>query len=242
MMKITVQASIGPAIAKLNRLQSLQVPFATAKALTRTGQKVKEAITADIPDVFKAPTPFTLNSIFLTPATKTRLVAKVWIKDRQVKYLFPAVEGGPRQSKGFENLLRRNGLLPPGWFAIPTAAAPRNGYGNVPGAVIVKILSQLQASRETNYNENAKDKKRRNAKQVKGRYFAIMPKRSHLPAGIYERLGSSFGAGIRMIFVYSPKKPTYRKRLRFYERAAEVSRKVFPAAFRESLRAALASA
>lgn len=241
MINITVQASTDRAIRKLSYVQMKQVPFATALALTKTGQAVKAAITETIPTVFQAPTQFTVNSIFLTPATKSRLWAKVWIKDRQAKYLFPEVEGGYRNSKGFENLLRRNGMLPAGWFAIPTASAPRNGNGNVPGSVLVKVLSQLQASRETAYNENTVAKRKRNAKASKGRYFAILPGRSHLPAGIYERMGTAFGSGVKMIFVYTPKKPVYRKRLPFYERAASVTKKIFPLAFREALRVALAT-
>ena len=47
MLNITVQTSIGPAIAKLSYVQSKQVPFATALALTKTGQAVKAAITDD---------------------------------------------------------------------------------------------------------------------------------------------------------------------------------------------------
>ncbi len=65
----------------LNGWEKSQLPFATAKALTLTGQKVKAGITSAMQRSFSNPTPYTLNSVYLKPATKTNLVAEVELKN-----------------------------------------------------------------------------------------------------------------------------------------------------------------
>src|ERR1035441_633525 len=62
-----------------------QLPFATAKALTRTAQLIKAAEVDEMRRVFDRPTPWTLNSVFITPATKDNLIARVWLKQDAAK-------------------------------------------------------------------------------------------------------------------------------------------------------------
>jgi len=236
MIKINVNVDIEQATRKLYAFQREQIPFARAVALTRTGQIVKKDLSEELASSFDAPTPFTRNSLFLTPATKTRNWAKVWIKDRQVKYLYPGIMGGKRDAKGFEGLLRRAGVLPGGWFAVPTKYAPKDAYGNVPGNVVVRILAQLHASRDSYQNETRSSRKRKGVKSKAARYFAALPGRSHLKPGIYERLSSS---GVRPIFIFTPKTPTYRPRYSFYERGEAIARREFPRQFEKALAQAL---
>jgi hypothetical protein len=66
-----------------------QLPFATAKALTLTGQIVKNSIRGSMQVGFDRPTPYTLNSVFLKPATKTDLVAVVNLKNQAQKGASP---------------------------------------------------------------------------------------------------------------------------------------------------------
>ena len=58
-----------------------QLPFATAKALTATGQRVKDAIRATMQVGFDRPTAYTLNATYMKPATKTNLICEVGIKN-----------------------------------------------------------------------------------------------------------------------------------------------------------------
>lgn len=242
MITVSVRGDISRAISRLNDVQQKHVPFATALALTKTGQAVKAALEVEIGEVFDRPTAFTKNALFLSPATKTRLRARVWIKDRQVKYLAPQVYGGARNTKGFEKLLQRTGMMPAGWYAIPAKGVKLDGHGNVPGGTITKILSQLQSSRDPTANENMKAKGKRNRSSPRGRYFAIQPGRSHLLPGIWERMGSAWGSAVRLVFLYTPKKPGYQARLKFYEIGEKVARAEFPIQFRLALRRALATA
>ena len=113
-----------------------QVRFATSLAINRTAQVVKEELKREMQSVFDRPTPFTLNSLQMTPSTKQRLEAKVWFKNPPRvgdihHYLEPQVYGGSRPFKGFEYLLQTNAhvsrSLPRGWFAVPGPAASKDG-------------------------------------------------------------------------------------------------------------------
>lgn len=247
MIKISVRADIRGAIRKLKLAQS-QVPYATAMALTKTAKIVQEDLQREINRSFDNPTPFTQNSLRVQSATKSRLISRVFVKDyaskgnAASKWLLPGVVGGQRNAKGFERLMQRNGVMPNGWYAMPTKYIARDAYGNVPGGVIVKILSQLQASRDPGTNEKLATKKKRNRKQRSGRYFDIQPGRSHLPPGIYERLSTGFGSGARPVFIFTTKRPTYKQRFKFYERGQAIARVEFPQQFEMAARAAMATA
>ena len=133
-MEITLQVTgISKFKRKLTDIQTRQLPFATAKALTLTAKAASEAGRKEIPQVFKSPTPYTQNSIAFTPATKQALTAKVFVKDRVSKggtpparYLLPEVRGGDRNLKRFEKTLRDTRVLPTGLFAVPGSAASRS--------------------------------------------------------------------------------------------------------------------
>jgi hypothetical protein len=161
-----------------------------------------------------------------------------------ISFLGPGIYGGTRNEKGFEGLLRRANLLPPDWYAVPARGAGLDAYGNVPRSRLNQILSQLQASRDPLTRENPSKKAKRNRTAIRGRYFAVVPgaaRSKHLKPGIYERLGSSFGAGLRMVFVYTQKRPSYSKRYRFFEIADQVARERWPFEFYFYMERALAT-
>jgi len=214
----------------LTHLQREQIPFATAYALTQTAKKAQAEVEREVPRVFDRPTPFTQKPVRTKPATKRNLTAEVLIKDyaakgnAAVKWLIAEIKGGPRRPKGFELLLQRAGVMPAGWYAVPTKYAPLDQYGNVPGSRINAILSQLQASRDPGTRESAEQKGKRNSVKYRGRsrparYFVSYPggnaKTQHLAPGIWERIGFGFGSAVRPVFIYTQKRPSYRKRLDF---------------------------
>lgn len=89
----------------LSDVKRKQLPYATALALTMTaghvGEGWQEEIKADLDD----PTPFTVNSVGVRGATKSRLVATVFIKDIAAAYLEPLTDGGPHFLGGKKGLL-----------------------------------------------------------------------------------------------------------------------------------------
>lgn len=203
------------------------IPFVTAYALTKTAQDIKADEVRSMSSVFDRPTRFTLNSLFVKPATKTDLVAEVFFKDGfgsvpAWRYLGPQVEGGARRHKAHELRLIRAGHMKPDEYAVPGVGVKLDAYGNIAGSLIERILSQVQAAEQfSGYAANATGKSLKRAKKRKaGRYFIMRPDgagsaRRNVAPGIY------FRADVRsvvpvILFVRAPK---YQRRFPFYETA-----------------------
>ena len=125
---IDVRKALKPALKRLSDLEKKQVPFATAQALTAVAKLAQGAVRAELPSVFDRPTPFTINSIAVTPARKTNLTAVVFAKDIAAQYLLPYEDGGT------QFLGAKRALLAP-------VQQRTNKYGNV----TLGTLSRLKA-------------------------------------------------------------------------------------------------
>lgn len=82
------------AASDLLRAVAKQVPFAAAAAANDLARLVREAERIAIPQVFKHPKPFTVNSVFSDRASKARPIATVFIRPEVAKYLRPYETGG----------------------------------------------------------------------------------------------------------------------------------------------------
>lgn len=242
------------------KLYGDQLPYATARALTKTQQAVKSALEAEMPRVFENPTPYTLNALRLQPAKKDDLYSRIWLKDDTfkgtpaTKYLAPQVDGGERSLKRFERALQARGILPRGMVAVPGSAAEMDQYGNVERGQIVQILSYFDAFPQQGYRANMTQRRRDNLAKgkdgVRGiSYFALSRPEGKLPAGIYLR--KAYGADQRIahlahgaakpVFIFVSM-PTYRMRLDFYGIALRVSEAEFPRQMREAFEQAVKTA
>jgi hypothetical protein len=248
---VNVQADISGVLKKLEDLRQDQVPFATALALTRTAQFAQKALADEMNRVFDRPTPHTLNSTYVQPATKAVPIANVKIKDAgagsigPVRWLLPEIQGGGRSPKGFELLLQRAGILPAGWWVIPAQGANLDAYGNVSGGTITKILAQLQALRDELDNEKRDVRAKRDRTRKQGRYFAVIPNRpayNRLKPGIYERMGTTKAARLLPIFTFTNKAPHYSVRYNFYSLGQDAARERFPIEFEAAIRVTAATA
>lgn len=105
-----------------------QIPFAAAKALTRTAQDVQKAIVAELPTIFDRPTPFTQRGVGVTFATKSSLTSRVFLRDIQREYLKLQVTGGERRPK-------KVALVMP-------AGIDLNAFGNIPRNRIKALLNR----------------------------------------------------------------------------------------------------
>jgi hypothetical protein len=221
----------------LARLAPKQWAFATAVALTRTAQRVKVAEVAEMRRVFDRPTPYTLNSLYLTRATPSNQQARVWFKDFAPKgtpagkYLLPEVHGGNRAHKRFEKLLQHAGLLPVGRALVPATAAPLDAYGNVQRSVYAKILSQLKAQADPSANESTRSRGRAK-KRRGGRYFYGNP--GHKGRGIWERFSFAFGSAVKPVFIEVSGVPSYRSRFDFFGVGTRVANSAFGEEFDKS--------
>lgn len=259
-MKVDIQITgIKELISKMNDLEKSQVPFAMAKALTKTAQDVQAAEVKVMQSSLDRPTPYTLKSLYVKPATKKDLSAMVYFKDKSsagkgnpaANYILPHVQGGKRNLKRFESALRRIGVLPSGMYIAPGSACPLDAYGNIPASFIVQILSYFRAFGEQGYKANITDKRKASlAKGSKRRqgfeYFVSYGKgtwsgRQHLPPGIWKRVGFAQGSAIKPIMMFV-KDPSYSKRFPFYETAQKVIDQKLKDNFNEAMREAIATA
>lgn len=228
-MPITLRVDTRDVMRALSDLKEEDAPFVTAYALTKTGQDIKDAEFASMKDVFDRPTKFTLNSLFLKPASKRDLVAEVFFKEGfgsipAWRYLGPQVEGGGRAHKSHEKRLIAAGHMRADEFAVPGKGVKLDQFGNISGSTIERILSQLQAAGGSGYQANATNSARSKAKRRASQYFVLRPGSNSARAnrqvapGIYYRQGMT-GMVPVIMFVRAPR---YQKRFPFYETAERV--------------------
>lgn len=224
----------------LENWERQQLPFATARALTQTGQMVKNAVRGTMAVSFDRPTPYTLNSVYLKPATKQNLVAEVNLKNWASKgappsqYLLPQVEGGQRAAKASEVAFRRKGILPGGMLWVPGSGAKLNRYGNITPAQIVQIMSATGSNWKAGFDANRTARSvKRNKKQIE--IFVGRPGGGRLPLGVWQRTADG---DIKPLLIFVDH-ANYSVRLPFGKIATEVYNVNFARLFEASLRDAL---
>ena len=246
MITINLSADLRPL---LNRLQHVQreIPFVIASALTKTAVKVKPEIRQAMVRAFDRPTPYTLNSILVTPARKQdeNPTARVWLKDSQsaaldtrqftggtpaAEYLWPQIAGGTRPLKRFEIRLKNAGLLPPGMFVVPGKGAKLDRYGNADNGQLVAALAKLGTIREAiDYRA-----RKRATKYAGAQYFVSRGDRG-LARGVWQRL-----SGHKVVCIYRfVDGVTYRGRFDFAKIAKESALRLLPIEFDAAIDRAL---
>lgn len=245
-MKLSVNMDTSGLEKTLRDWELRQLPFATANALTQTAKLVQVATVAEMRKVFDRPTPFTLGSTFVKPATKGNLVAQMLLKNVNQKgappsvWLEPNIEGGVRQFKRSELLMQRkqfkgHDILPSGMMWVPGLGATLNRYGNMSAGQIGQILSALSGFGETGFLANKSFRRGARINKVTGDIFVGKPAGGYLPLGIYQRMPDGKLKSL-MVFV---KSPSYHKILPFYDLARDVYGSNFQSEFNKALRNAL---
>lgn len=245
MMVVSFKADVSDMIRQIGELKSNQIPYATAVALTRTGQQVRDGLVQEMRNVFQSPVNYTLNALYMRRATKQLLTARVGIKDQTggqrspLHWLATEIEGGARNIKAMELAFTAHGLLPAGWTVVPGAGAKIDGHGNVSSSQINTILSQVKASIASGTRTL---RRLRKGELTASPYFVVLPgspqSMRHAP-GIYQRVRKT---SMKAIFIFMPGRPNYRSRFNFYGVAERIARQVFPEEFRKAASAAMATA
>jgi hypothetical protein len=228
MLKISVKHDLDKLAARIGRIGRDQLPFATAKALTRTAQAVQRAIPDALEKALDKPTPFTKRGIFIQPARKNNLQAVVGFKDRQAAYMIYQTEGGTRAPA-------KRALRLPGEVTL-------DAYGNLPKDTIKRLLAAAKAGK---YGAVVKKRlgigdRRKGAGDLS--LFYGQPKgHPGLPVGIWRRVPGNPGQIIPVI-VFPRQVAHYRPRFNFKRLVEEVVRREFPkefnAAFTDAMRTA----
>lgn len=226
---------------------------AAAKSLTFSAQDTQDYLRSEMEKIFDRPTRFTLNSLRIKSATRNNLQAAVYFKDisgRAQHYLVPQVEGGERPQKGLEQRLKRArpAGLGPHEFLVPTKYAQFDGYGNVKRAQIIRISSQLKIlDTEGGFNASPTKSRRSRRKRARYQYFwspgrgEFNGRQIHLERGIWERIITGFGVGVRPVFL-AVEEVKYKQRFDFYGDGQRFARDRFALHFDRQLSRELAKA
>lgn len=244
MLKIGVKHNLQNTIRMLDERVRKQVPFATAKALTKTVQKVQSETYAEMRANFERPTPIVMRSLFIKPAKKTDLTAAVYLKGSDLggknrlgsmaAIIGHQFSGGHRRQKGIEYWLQRAGMISSGEHVAPGAGARLDQYGNISRGQLVQIMSQLRLGLDPYSWKSNSARSRRNVKKA-GEFF--WSRGGHLARGVWVRAGRNVRPVLMVI-----SKPKYRQRidmLRIAERVVASSFNAeFSKAFDEAVRTA----
>lgn len=239
MVQINVSTDIARLTSHLREIERKQIPFATAMALTATAKAAQADVRAALPSIFAHPNQYTLNSMYVQKASKSRLEADVHIKDRQARYLAPQILGGPRTQKPFEWRLMNAGIGTTGYFA-PAYGADFLSNGVMNPGQLGKIMSDFNA-----LDDVAKKGlfSRNRGKRKDEQYFVVNARNepykrgNGLRPGIYKRVGRD--AIPVMWFI---PRPTYKPIFPFRDLTSTSMQRHFPATFRKALNQALGTA
>ena len=225
------------------------VPTAIAKTLTRLATGARTDVMTRMETIFDRPIKFTTNSVRYAVATRDHLESTVYISDDAAKgisprkYLKPEIEGGARGFKRSEKALIAAGLMHPDQHIMPAEGFELDANGNVPGPIMVRILSRLNAFGEMGYSANASERikrKLRKSKLAAGRgaddakgsrvyggtdYFIARSKTDSAPLGIYHLISKG---KVVPAFYFMRRNPNYKPIFPFPELVRNYAREHFP--------------
>lgn len=158
-------------ITALTDLEKEHVPFALARALQDVGQVGKKALNEELTSSFVSPTDFTKRGAFNTNVEKGETSVRVGVKDRQADYLDAEFFGGSRTQRPFESRLKTKfGTR----FAVPTDAAPKDKFGNVPPRLLKQMLKDAQAGANGYYLTDSTVRYREKGSKESVRMFNLL--------------------------------------------------------------------
>jgi hypothetical protein len=239
---------------ELPRLDNIaaKIPDALVSALNSTAFVAKRDTEDAMRRVIDRPTPIAMRSIMYSRAgengnkafeSSVQLKTEGQVRFDPGKVLLPLFGGGNRHHKRFEGRLRHHGIIEDDEYLVPTRAAKRDAYGNVPSGPIIQMLSALYAW-ETN-NGDTGFRSNRTAKsglrfRAKNGGDWIMPAKSgpyyrrQLKKGIYWR--DTKGRTLVMWFKVVRHAPTYKQRLSLHDIVRGAIRKEFWTKFSQKIR------
>lgn len=204
-VKIDVKVDYKAAVAQLNDAARKQLPFHASKMVNQLALDVQKHVKSRLPEVFKSPVPFTVNSLAVRRDNTKSLVAEVYFKNSAPSggeaarrdYLYPGTDQttAARKQKVTERLLSEMGVLPPGWVTVPGRAI-MDANGNAPGSYYKQVIRELQIKVRALKPRTRASTKRAARMGVESEFFYVAPGKNSLgkgggwlPPGIYRRTG-----------------------------------------------------
>jgi hypothetical protein len=180
MIELKLTTDIPAKAGKLALLTDLQFRFAVAQAMTDAAKAGDKKIRSDMSRYIDRPTPFTVNSTYVSFANPNRMRAEVGFKQFAAKgtpagkYLSAMARGGDRSHKRSETIFRLAGAIGPDQYITPSKENGWAGdpYGNVPRGTYTMMISQLKAFGGSLSYLNASNSKRSQRKRARaGQFF-----------------------------------------------------------------------
>lgn len=186
---LTVRVDLSETMKQMDELQREQVPYAASLALTGVAGHAQASTVEQIRARLHMPTRYTLDALFIKPATKARLESMVYVKDgkgarRYTNERFPSLgaqfvaeglnadktighlfKGGSREWKGIEWRFKEKGILPRFMAMVPGAGCPLDANGNIAKDFLMQMLAYFEAFRDPKQNMSAE----RRAEYLKGK-------------------------------------------------------------------------
>ncbi len=227
--------------------QARQVPFAASLAINRTAQRVREETLGEMSAQFDRPTPLVLKSLFITPSTKVRLHATVYLKDYEIggKNLRSMAEiighqftGGTRLRKRMEDAFVRARLIGPGEYLVPGPDAKLDQYGNLSRGQTQQIYAALRLFFDPQQNATYSKRSRRHAKAAGRMYWSDGKSANKVRRGVW----ATDARGHHRLLLIAIPTPVYRRRIDMDRISSQVVAREFDGLFDAALQKALASA
>lgn len=178
MIEFTLTMDIPAKAGKLSLLTDLQFRFAVAQAMTDAAKAGERKIRSDMSRYIDRPTPFTVNSTYVSFANPNKMKAEVGFKQFAAKgtpagkYLSAMAKGGDRSHKRSETILRGAGAIGSDQYITPRREWQGDPYGNVPKGTYTMMISQLKAFGGPLSYLNASNSKRSQRKRARaGQFF-----------------------------------------------------------------------
>ncbi len=247
MTTISVRLEGFSALAASLGEQARQIPFAASQALNATARSVRTATLAEMAANFDRPTPLVMKSLFITPATKAKLQASVYLKDREIggKNIRSMAEiighqfaGGTRLRKRMENAFTDAGLIGIGEYLVPGPDAKLDQYGNLSRGQTQQIYAALRLFRDPYQNATQSARSRRNAKAAGRIHWSDGKGANKLRRGLW----ATDARGFPKLLLLAIPTPVYRRRIDMDKQVAAIVASEFDAHFDAALKKALATA
>ena len=240
---ISVKTQFETVTKRLTFAARQQIPFATAQALNAIARDVRDANKRAMPKIFDRPTPFTMNSIRIIPATKVKPWASVFIMDRAAEYLEPYERGGlhklPGKGKTWLNpkdysLLNQYGNFAKGKLRSLQGIRTSN-LGAASSNSLVRLLGRILGGLGVKVQTRTKK-----GQQV---FIGTIKTKKGPVGGVWRRTdkGGKSGRGLKLLIRFGDPIPV-RQRLNFAERSKQVATRMSYMRFIQAINKAVATA
>jgi hypothetical protein len=211
-IEISVQSNIERVRARLTDFQAKQLPYATARALTKSVFRMQKfEAPASMRRDMVAPLKFTLGGLRYKGATKTNQRATVFIEQKRLKYLRHTATGEDREPHTFPYVM------------VPVGLERQSGTGRVLSGRMARNYRTLLLSKKDHFEGQIRS--------TRGIWQRV--------GGVGPRGGG--GRSVRLVVLYLAR-TSYQLTWRFHETLAGKARRIFDEELGDALRIALATA